>query len=161
MGYASLDWMRQILGGLGAVGIARTSVRLLSAHYTRIPHICGPRSCGEISVDMDGTQWTDLFPGVGGLIIDMSELRDDFFAAAIPTWQEAMMQQLPILEEGAAGSAVRTVQGLCDARGWPVKVDGIFGPDTGNAVRLVQGHAGITIDGVVGPQTWPALLGIA
>jgi len=78
-----------------------------------------------------------------------------------PTWQEAMMQKLPIVKQGDTGPAVRTIQGLCGARGWPVKIDGIFGHDTHNAVHLVQGHAGLTTDGVVGPQTWPALMGIA
>ncbi len=75
-------------------------------------------------------------------------------------WQEHMMQQLPIVKQGATGTVVRTIQGLCGARGWPVPIDGSFGPETDNAVHLVQGHAGITSDGIVGPQTWPALLGI-
>lgn len=76
-------------------------------------------------------------------------------------WQEHMMQQLPVVHQGATGATVRTIQGLCGARGWPVPIDGSFGPETENAVHLVQGHAGITTDGIVGPQTWPALLGIA
>lgn len=75
-------------------------------------------------------------------------------------WQEEMMQQLPTLQTGATGDAVKTIQGLCGARGWPVKIDGVFGPETANSVHLVQGHAGITQDGIVGPETWPALLGI-
>jgi peptidoglycan hydrolase-like protein with peptidoglycan-binding domain len=83
-------------------------------------------------------------------------------APPVPTnWQEKIMQQLPTLKDGNTGNAVETVQGLCGARGWPVTIDGIFGPNTENAVKLVQGHAGITMDGIVGPQTWAALLGVA
>lgn len=76
-------------------------------------------------------------------------------------WQEHMMQQLPVVQQGATGTVVRTIQGLCGARGWPVGIDGSFGPETENAVHLVQAHAGLTNDGIVGPKTWPALLGIA
>ena len=76
-------------------------------------------------------------------------------------WEEEMMQQLPTLQSGATGDMVKTIQGLCGARGWPVKIDGVFGPDTANSVHLVQGHAGITSDGIVGPQTWPVLVGVA
>ncbi len=76
-------------------------------------------------------------------------------------WQEHMMQQLPTIQQGATGDVVRTIQGLIEARGYNAAIDGDFGPDTDNAVRLIQGHAGITTDGIVGPQTWPVLLGIA
>ena len=69
--------------------------------------------------------------------------------------------ELPFVGRGATGELVRSVQGLCGARGVPVMMDGLFGLDTATAVELVQRHAGITADGIVGPQTWPVLLGIA
>lgn len=76
-------------------------------------------------------------------------------------WQEHMMQQLPVVQQGAIGNFVRTIQCLCAARGHVTRDDGVFGIDTGAAVRSVQADAQIKIDGIVGPQTWPALLGIA
>jgi hypothetical protein len=79
-----------------------------------------------------------------------------------PTWQEHMMQQLPTIQHGATGNAVKTVQGLCVARGYAhLAVDGDFGALTESIVQMVQAGAQITTDGIVGPQTWPALLGIA
>lgn len=75
-------------------------------------------------------------------------------------WQEAIMQQLPTVQQGATGNAVRTVQGLCVARDYPVKVDGIFGQVTELAVKAIQHEAKVTTDGIVGAQTWPVLLGI-
>jgi hypothetical protein len=77
--------MPDVLHQLTAHGITRDKVRLLSAHYTGHAHICGPRSCGAISIDMDGTQWTDQHPGTPGTMIDMSEVSDTFFGGTVTT----------------------------------------------------------------------------
>jgi peptidoglycan hydrolase-like protein with peptidoglycan-binding domain len=37
-------------------------------------------------------------------------------------------------------------------------VDGIFGPKTEAAVRAFQSNENLTVDGIVGKQTWTALL---
>jgi peptidoglycan hydrolase-like protein with peptidoglycan-binding domain len=39
-----------------------------------------------------------------------------------------------------------------------VQIDGIFGPQTEQAVRGFQDALDITVDGVVGPVTWRALV---
>jgi N-acetylmuramoyl-L-alanine amidase len=38
-----------------------------------------------------------------------------------------------------------------------VDADGIFGPITEEAVRRFQAGKGLTVDGIVGRQTWAAL----
>jgi hypothetical protein len=58
--------------------IPRGAVRLWSAHYTGVAHICGPKSCGLVSIDMDGTQWTDKAMGRN---LDQSLLLPDFFGS--------------------------------------------------------------------------------
>lgn len=58
--------------------IARPLVRLWSAHYAG-EHICGPLTCGAVSIAMDGTQWTDRAMGRS---LDQSLLLADFFGAA-------------------------------------------------------------------------------
>ena len=76
------------------------------------------------------------------------------------TWQEIMMHALPVVAEGQSGPAVRTVQGLINARGHGCTIDGAYGPQTASAVRAIQHNAGITADGVTGPRTWPVLMGV-
>jgi peptidoglycan hydrolase-like protein with peptidoglycan-binding domain len=39
-----------------------------------------------------------------------------------------------------------------------LQIDGIFGPQTEQAVRGFQDALDITVDGVVGPVTWRALV---
>jgi hypothetical protein len=155
--YASVGAMDGVLEALGAAKIRRDRVRLLSAHYGAGAHICGPVSCGEVQVEMDGTQWTNQF---GFPNVDMSVVAEDFFDQPL-TRTEMLVQELGTVRQGDTGNAVKTVQGLLGARGYPVSIDGIFGPATFKIVATVQARAEITADGIVGPVTWPALLGVA
>lgn len=52
----------------------------------------------------------------------------------------------------------KKVQGLLDAYGYALAIDGVFGPVTDHAVRDFQEHHGCTVDGIVGPQTMGALV---
>ncbi len=66
----------------------------------------------------------------------------------------------PTLREGSRGAAVTTLQNKLKAAGFnPGPVDGIFGPKTKAAVVAFQRAKGITVDGIVGPQTWGKLNG--
>jgi hypothetical protein len=91
--YASASTMNDsILPVLSQAGIARAQVRLWSAHYGLGEHICGPGSCGALSVNADGTQWTS---SALGLVLDQSLLTEDFFTPATsknPTATEAELQ---------------------------------------------------------------------
>lgn len=66
--------------------------------------------------------------------------------------------QLPRLQAGSEGTAVRRVQALCVAAGQSLALDGVFGPLTADAVRAVQATHGLVQDAIVGPLTWGALL---
>jgi hypothetical protein len=91
--YASASAMNDsVLPVLSQAGIARAQTRLWSAHYGLGEHICGPRTCGALSIDADGTQWTS---SAMGLVLDQSLLLEDFFAPATtkqPTGTEAELQ---------------------------------------------------------------------
>lgn len=63
------------------------------------------------------------------------------------------------VRQGDRGPAVKAVQYLLNAkRGAGLAVDGVFGSGTASAVRGFQQHAGIGVDGIVGPTTWRNLL---
>jgi peptidoglycan hydrolase-like protein with peptidoglycan-binding domain len=54
---------------------------------------------------------------------------------------------------------IKTVQYLLGQHGHTnVAVDGIFGPITASAVSDFQSAQGLSVDGEVGKQTWPALI---
>ncbi|WP_232376492.1 peptidoglycan-binding protein [Amycolatopsis aidingensis] len=64
----------------------------------------------------------------------------------------------PLLREGDSGAAVARVQrALNAARSAGLTVDGVFGPNTRSAVRGYQSSRGLGVDGIVGPNTWAAL----
>ena len=89
---------------------------------------------------------------------DLSRVLDDSWPGI--NWTEEMMQLLPTVHKGMTGLFVRRVQGLCNADGHTIAIDGAFGPATEAAVKNLQTAAAITADGIVGPQTWPVLLGV-
>lgn len=64
----------------------------------------------------------------------------------------------PTIREGDEGAAVTEAQQLLNAKGFACDVDGIFGPRTAQAVVGFQNANGLTADGIVGPNTWAALL---
>jgi hypothetical protein len=90
--YASASVMNSnILAVLSQAGIARAKTRLWTAHYGLGQHICGPDSCGALSINADGTQWTS---SALGLVLDESLLLGNFFTTTTtqPTVTEAELQ---------------------------------------------------------------------
>lgn len=63
------------------------------------------------------------------------------------------------LKPGDSGAQVRALQRALKSLGYPVgKVDGQYGPSTKTAVAAFQHAAGLTADGVFGPNTLNALI---
>lgn len=64
----------------------------------------------------------------------------------------------PMVRFGARGPAVVMMQDRLKAHGFNAGVsDGIYGPNTGMALKAFQASQGITADGVCGPITWGRL----
>ena len=79
------------------------------------------------------------------------------------TWRALVVT----VQRGSTGPAVRAVQDQINFRnlrnGHTLNVDGIFGANTATAVRAFQRAMaaeipGFGVDGIVGPQTWQALV---
>lgn len=72
------------------------------------------------------------------------------------TWQALPADpDTPQLSNGATGSEVSALQQALATAGLnPGPIDGQFGPKTETAVRAYQTQRGVTVDGVVGDETW-------
>ena len=64
----------------------------------------------------------------------------------------------PIVQYLDKGLYVTAVQYLLRAEGYALAADGTFGPQTRSAVKSFQGSKGLAVDGIVGPNTWQALV---
>ena len=62
-----------------------------------------------------------------------------------------------VLRRGSFGPEVERLQRLLNSAGYPLTIDGDFGPATDLAVRQFQGDRGLVADGIVGQMTWAAL----
>lgn len=97
-------------------------------------------------------------PGLVGAkaVGDYMRQRVNAYLGAIPASPE---MNRPILREGDRGAFVLDMQKLLrDHQFFSGALDGIYGPRTKASVLAFQDHAGLLVDGVVGPMTWKALM---
>jgi hypothetical protein len=96
----------------------------------------------------DGTFWD----GLG--------LTDNTWVTATYLWTAGgtPVATWPTVGQGASGERVKTIQYLLNDRGAGLSVDGEFGPATLAAVKGFQTAQKLSVDGVVGPNTWGALV---
>lgn len=75
------------------------------------------------------------------------------------TWKTLLtLSPEPLLKRGSRGSYTRYLQQLLESKMIPVSgIDGIFGSKTEKAVRRFQQNNGLTVDGIVGTNTWSSL----
>ena len=71
---------------------------------------------------------------------------------------ERSIRPFPLVRLGNRNHPVGTLQHLLRAHKHMVTVDGFFGVKTAAAVRAFQRDNHLSVDGIVGPQTWPALI---
>ncbi|MFE4535656.1 peptidoglycan-binding protein [Streptomyces scopuliridis] len=81
-------------------------------------------------------------------------------AAVVPADSCGYYSGTALTQRGNSGPRVYEIQCLLNwYSGYPVSVtpDGDFGPATERGVRWLQSCAGLTVDGLVGTNTWRAL----
>ena len=90
--------------------------------------------------------------------------------AISPTWVHfdkratppACSAGYPMLRQGSISNYVAVLQDALETIGLvKIGIDGYFGPLTANTVRTFQQQQGLTVDGVVGCQTWARLTKLA
>lgn len=74
-------------------------------------------------------------------------------------WTEDVMAKLETLKKGSRGVQVKRAQAMLNSTGQhSLKVDGLFGLKTERAVYEYQEDRRLDRDGIIGKQTWSALL---
>lgn len=100
-----------------------------------------------------GTDY-DEFLEVGDVLVTRTKGH-----TAIVTRIDGEIDKPEVIKIGAKGPKVRDIQKkLCD-EGFPVMIDGAYGPNTYCAVIAYQGLHSLKKDGIVGPKTWKEMFG--
>lgn len=85
-------------------------------------------------------------------------------APVAPGAPETVTVKMAVLKKGSTGEQVKALQRLLHAQGYGLgsinPIDGDFGSMTDTAVRVYQKDNGLTVDGIVGEETWKSLLGV-
>jgi hypothetical protein len=121
--------------------------------YFKLPGKGGPIKYIKGHYDVDATQC----PGKNFPLDEFKALLDEKPVAEKPKVEPV---KTTLLKKGRKGSGVKAVQAKLIKLGYYLGgsgADGIFGTLTEKAVRDFQTDAGITVDGIVGPQTEAAL----
>jgi hypothetical protein len=71
---------------------------------------------------------------------------------AAPPWPGRYFEYPP----GLSGADVAQWQEQMVFRGWPLDVDGAYGPASADVCATFQAEKGLPVDGIVGPDTWAA-----
>lgn len=161
--------------GTRAVGVSilQHRLRVIGAYYDTIPTVSVDGIFGERTRDAviafqnrfglspDGIvgrqTWEEIYRVYRGILNSNVELA----GGELPLpWGGV------ILQYGNSGETVRALQEYLNAVAQvlpnipTVEVDGYFGDDTRNAVRLFQSELDLPIDGIVGERTWNNLTSI-
>ncbi len=121
---------------------------MLSANPLEVP--VGDLLDIDLLMTMVGGEEAWCAPGAEALCSGAASSPSPPPAAASPGW--------PVLGVGSQGPEVFALQYLLRHHGQDIPADGLFGPVTEQAVKTFQSQRGLGVDGLVGGQTWPALV---
>lgn len=74
-------------------------------------------------------------------------------ASGYPAWPG---RYLVLRDPLMTGGDITTWQRQMIARGWPIVADGAYGKQSEQAAEKFQKEKGLTVDGIIGPQSWNA-----
>lgn len=157
-GLANAGWTVTKYGSRGFIwGNPKTSGGTFVADPTGRPHMDPDGDTVATQYAFDGA--FDLSLVKDDAAVPLWEINPPDKTTPPPAWEMTMMRALPTLTVNAPQhNDVARVQGLLGAAGHHLKMDGLYGPLTEAAVKLVQGAHGLTVDGVCGEHTWVVLI---
>jgi peptidoglycan hydrolase-like protein with peptidoglycan-binding domain len=102
------------------------------------------------------SNWTLQLPiRIRGMMLDEQSLQFEEVVSA--SAREIQDRVLVVRVPRMKGEDVRHVQEVLKSKGLLSSADGIFGPQTADAVARFQQTKGLKADGIVGPATYAAL----
>lgn len=117
---------------------------------------------GQYITTIDGNTGTDNEAN-GGAVMRRKRAKKYIVGAYRPAYEAAVKTyavELPLLQKGSSGGAVKALQLLLTGLGYDTKgADGQFGANTERALEGFQRARGLTADRKCGPASWSALLG--
>ena len=156
------------------VAVIQNRLNRIAENYPAIPHIYPVNAVFDKSTEDAVRAFQQIFgltvDGVVGKetwyqiqnIYNAVKRLNDLDAEGI-TAAEVQNTLPAVLREGSTGTGVRVLQYILsmlsayDPIFDAVAIDGIFGPNTRQAVETYQRIAGLSVDGVVGEDTWNSL----
>lgn len=139
-------------------GISTSQVNAIAKSYGMVAYVPGEwwhhQPCKVVNGKI---QWFDA-PALKGTKAKKKAKQDLKGIGAALAEIEDLIRRHP-LKKGSKGQPVKVVQGLLGNKGfYRYKVDGDFGRLTHKAVVEFQKRRLLYVDGIVGPNTWKALL---
>ena len=122
----TVDWTVTV----GTPGVVHT----LSRDRTQMPNVFFGEGTDSNNCKWRNSKYPNFYPGESGP----------------PTWPTYYIS----VGENNTSPGVTTWQQRMQQQGWPIAVDGVYDEYDANICRFMQGAAGITVDGIIGPQTW-------
>ena len=128
---------------------------------------CGPGNLAKLIRGRDYQQIADamLFYTRGadkkvlkGLVRRREWERNLFLSGGTPVVGNPYPVPTKYIRLGSRGDGVKWVQWELNHQGFSLKVDGIYGPKTEDAVRTFQSRSHLACDAIVGPRTIAALI---
>lgn len=113
--YCSLSDAENVLAILKAAGIRPSAIRLITAHYTGVPHICTYKCGLGFTGVADATQYTDRALGRN---LDASLVLDSFFNPAVAPAVRRRLLRAWILAQRAHGVPWRVLKRSAKWRLW-------------------------------------------
>jgi peptidoglycan hydrolase-like protein with peptidoglycan-binding domain len=146
-------------GNLGQVSLAAVTglgMLLVSSDYTAYSDT-GPGWAAYGGMTPLIWQYTSTATLNGVSNVDMNAYQGSLADFQAQVSSGAQSDANPTLTEGDTGQAVKTLQTRLNVWGATLTVDGDFGAATLAAVKAFQTQQKLTVDGIVGPQSWSAL----